>query len=88
MKNIGIIGYGFVGKAVKDGFSTKSAANYNIRIYDKNPLLTTHDLNEVVNHSDFVFISVPTPSKKDGDIDLSIVEQVFKDINKIKKNKT
>lgn len=86
MKNIGIIGYGFVGKAVREGFSTTSGADYNIRIYDKNPLLATHDLNEVVNDSDFVFISVPTPSKKNGDIDLSIVEQVFKDINEIKKN--
>ena len=86
MNNIGIIGYGFVGKAVKEGFSTTSGVNYSIRIYDKNPHLQTHDLNDVVNKSNFVFISVPTPSREDGSIDLKIIWEVFESIAEVKNN--
>ena len=57
--NIGIIGKGFVGTAVKFGFSPNVGCDANVRIYDKNPSKSSHTIEEVVNESDFVFISFP-----------------------------
>ena len=42
-------------------------------------------LEETVSESDFIFISVPTPMQKNGSIDLSIIYDVFVNINKINK---
>lgn len=72
MHKVGLIGYGYVGKAVANGF--KDIAE--IRIHDINPELKTHSLQEVCE-SDFVFICVPTPMKETGECDTSIVESVF-----------
>lgn len=82
--NIGIIGKGFVGNAVANGFSSGSGYDANIFVYDKNPTLSMHSLEEVVKNSDFIFISVPTPSNKDGSINLSIVNDVINDIANVK----
>ena len=65
---IGIIGKGFVGSAVAHGFSDGTGYGAEIRIYDNDPLRSTHTLDEVVNESEFIFISVPTPSNDDGSI--------------------
>lgn len=83
MYTIGIIGKGFVGNAVAHGFSSGSGYNSNILIYDKNPTLGQNTLEEVVTSSDFIFISVPTPSNRDGSINLKIVESVIQEIDKI-----
>ena len=68
MYDIGIIGNGFVGSAIASGF----ALHANIKIYDVDTTRSTHSLDEVVNESDFVFISVPTPMEDvlGGSIDL------------------
>lgn len=72
MSKIGIIGYGFVGKAVEYGFSPKNKIN----IYDV--AIPSSSLEKVVHDSDFIFISVPTPMTKEyTEIDLSIVDKVF-----------
>jgi nucleotide sugar dehydrogenase len=75
---IGIGGYGFVGKA------TEQLKNNDIEfvIYDKNtelcnPLGTTI---EDLSKCDLVFISVPTPMKKDGSCCIDIVKSVVNDI--------
>jgi UDPglucose 6-dehydrogenase len=81
--NIGIIGKGFVGGAVAFGFSPSTGYESNIRIFDKDPDKSTHTLEEVVSLSDFIFISVPTPSNKDGSINTSILESVIDDINTV-----
>ena len=77
-KTIGIIGNGFVGGAVLSAFSTTN----RIVVYDKNQENSINSLEEVVQESDFIFVSVPTPMKnvRGGEIDLSIVSQVLKDI--------
>jgi len=75
---VGIVGQGFVGTAVREGLKQ----HYDINTYDKNPKLRTCEtLHELVNTNDFIFVCVPTPMKKDGSCDLSIVEGVVKDIN-------
>ena len=78
MNNIGIIGNGFVGGAIASGFGLHS----EIRIYDKEPNNSTHSLSEVVNLSDFIFVSVPTPmnKKKNGVMDTSIIDSVFDEV--------
>ena len=57
MINIGIIGNGFVGSAVAQGFSLWA----NVRVYDVEPHRSTHSLDEVARLSDIVFVCVPTP---------------------------
>ena len=83
MKKIGIIGRGFVGSAVEFGFSAQTGCDAIVKVYDKNPKLSQNTLKETLNDSDFVFLSVPTPSNFDGSINLEVLQQALFDINKI-----
>ena len=82
---IGIVGRGFVGSAVEFGFSPNVGCDADVRVYDKDPNKSLHSLEETINESDFIFVSVPTPSNSDGSINLDIVYDVFTDINKVNK---
>jgi len=86
MRKIGIIGRGFVGSAVEFGFSAQTGCDANVKVYDKDPTKSTHTLEETVNETDVVFISVPTPSNTDGSIHLGILESALSDINNVYKN--
>ena len=81
MKKIGIIGKGFVGTAVAQGFSPHSGYESEVKIFDKDPTRTINTLDEVVNDSKFVFISVPTPSNEDGSINLDVVLDCISNID-------
>ncbi|KKU91817.1 MAG: UDP-glucose/GDP-mannose dehydrogenase family protein [Microgenomates group bacterium GW2011_GWA1_48_10] len=71
MTTIGIVGFGYVGKAVEYGFRPKN----KIVVHDK--FLPSEPLENVVSNSDIVFVCVPTPMDgKYSRIDLSIVESV------------
>ena len=84
MYKLGIIGNGFVGSSVAFGFSPQTGCDgVEIKIYDKQAGKSTHTLDEVVNDSDYIFVSVPTPMKKDGSISLDIVHEVFKEIDEV-----
>jgi len=85
MKKIGIIGRGFVGTAVEYGFSAQTGCDAELRSYDKDPTKSTHSLEETVNKSDVIFMSVPTPSNPDGSMHLGILESALNDINNINK---
>lgn len=75
MAVIGIVGHGYVGKAVEYGFKPKN----KVLVYDK--YFPSKNLPEVVEKSEFIFICVPTPmDKKYEKIDLSIVEEVVKNV--------
>ncbi|MEC7929391.1 MAG: hypothetical protein VX169_03665 [Pseudomonadota bacterium] len=87
MNNIGIIGNGFVGGAVAFGFSPSTGYESKIRIYDKDVDRSTHSLEEVVTQSDFIFVSVPTPSNEDGSINISILESAIADISSVETEK-
>ena len=84
-KNIGIVCNGFVCASIVSGFSL----THNIRIYDVDPRRSTNTLEEVVQGSEFVFVSVPTPMKisDSGKIDLSIIDSVFEQISKLQFNR-
>ena len=74
IRNVGIVGQGFVGTALRKVFSC-----YNkIYTYDKaHKDLSTHSSIADLSHScDVVFVCVPTPMKPDGSCDTSIVEAV------------
>jgi len=87
MKRIGIIGRGFVGSAVEFGFSPQTGCNAVVKIYDKDSSKSLHTLEETVNESDFIFLSVPTPSNQDGSMHLGILESALQDIQSVNKRK-
>ena len=79
--NLGIVGYGFVGQAVANGFNVASFGKDTIRFYDK--YKDTLSLEEVVSKSEFIYVGLPTPMKEDeSGIDLSIIEEVVAEITK------
>ena len=76
--NIGVIGYGFVGRATGEGFV--SNPKNKVFWYDKFKE-SPNTLEEVVKKSDFVFVCVPTPifedySGMDMGIVIGVVDQV------------
>ena len=77
---IGIIGQGFVGTAVREGLKDY----HKIDTFDLDKSKSTcRDMVELIDTSDIIFVCVPTPMKKDGSCDVSIVESVVKDIDDI-----
>ena len=73
---IGIVGHGFVGKAVDYGFKR------NIEKIIVDPKLNTSISNLKPHNPEFIFVCVPTPMNSGGDQDSSIIEQVLSEINK------
>jgi nucleotide sugar dehydrogenase len=83
MYKIGIVGNGFVGSSVAFGFSPQTGCEASVKIYDKDESKSTHSLSDVINTSDYVFLSVPTPSNQDGSISLDIIYDIFEEIHNI-----
>jgi len=75
---IGIIGKGYVGNAVKNGFEQKG---FIVKAYDK---FKEGDRFEDVVLCDFIFVCVPTPPKEDGSIDLSAIDEVMEKLAKLR----
>jgi UDPglucose 6-dehydrogenase len=72
---VGLVGHGFVGKAVAAFF--KDACH--VLIHDKiKPELQT--LKEVVSGSEVIFVCVPTPMRQDGSCYTGFVEEVLQQI--------
>ena len=80
---IGIVGKGFVGSAVQFGFSPNVGCDAEVRVYDIDPNKSTHTLEETVNESEFIFLSVPTPANENGSINIDIVSKALSDISKV-----
>ena len=79
---IGIVGNGFVGSAISAGFLLSVE---DVLIYDKNPDKSLNTLEETVNGSDVVFVSVPTPMRnvRGGSISLEIMDTVMGEISQV-----
>ena len=71
---IGIIGYGFVGKAMENGIKD------NVDIFLVDPILNTKISDLKDSLPEIIFICVPTPMNEDGSQDLSILNSVLKEI--------
>jgi UDPglucose 6-dehydrogenase len=79
---IGIIGFGFLGRAMVHGFILHA----DIKIYDKYD--NTYDsLEDTVNNSDFIFVGVPTPMHDDGSQDLSNMDDAVDGIVRTAKSR-
>ena len=75
---IGIIGNGFVGSAIMHGFILHVE---DIKVYDKDPKRSTHNMKDLTSDSDVIFICVPTPMFASGVCDLSIVKSVTSELS-------
>ena len=76
--NIGIVGLGYVGKALLNGFSSE-----NIYTFDTTESCSEKTLKDLSSKSDIIFICVPTPMNEDGSCCLDIVNQVLHDLNSL-----
>jgi len=76
-ENIGIIGQGFVGNSVKEGFKN----DYNILTYDLKPeLCNCASMRNLVKECYVIFLCLPTPMQKDGSCYVGILEEAVKNI--------
>jgi UDPglucose 6-dehydrogenase len=72
---IGIVGYGYVGKAFEAFFKN----HYEVVIYD--PVYILSSTKEEINKCDVGVVCVPTPSNPDNSCDVSIVEDAVSWLN-------
>ena len=72
---VAIIGYGFVGKALKNGLKT------SVEVLLVEPKLNTNINDLKTFKPDTIFICVPTPMNDDGSQDTSILENVIDKLN-------
>jgi len=79
--NIGIIGLGYVGSAIRFSYEDKNALN-RVHTFDINPATnpTCESISDVTNIADIIYVCVPTPMNNTGVCDLTIVEQVVQEI--------
>ena len=80
---VGIVGHGFVGQSTSFGFSPVLP----VYIHDKDFMRSSNTLEETVNNSDVIFVSVPTPMNADGSINLDIIHNAFKEISEVNERK-
>lgn len=72
--NIGIIGCGIVGGTMRDAFL--NGMGNSVLCYDKDVTRSNCSLEEVFTQ-DIVFICLPAPVNRDGDCDLSAINEVL-----------
>lgn len=79
MEQIGIIGQGFVGSAVREGMQNY----FKVFAFDKDPnkFSNCSSLFAVVESTELTFLCVPTPMRKSGECDLSILNAALTDIS-------
>lgn len=70
MTRIGIIGMGFVGKAIYSAF--KMTDKYDVHGFDIDLNKSVSSFHDAVN-SDFVFLCLPSPAREDGSCDTSFI---------------
>ena len=71
---VGIIGQGFVGTAVREGLKQF----YEIDTFDLDENKRDVDyIEDIIDRNDIIFVCLPTPMKKDGSCDTSIVENTI-----------
>jgi|TARA_B100001093_G_C26856787_1_gene1027823 UDPglucose 6-dehydrogenase len=73
--NIGIVGLGYVGKAVFNGFSSE-----NIFTYDIVEECSEKSLEDLARKSEIIFVCLPTPMNKNGSCSTKIIDQLLIDI--------
>lgn len=75
--NIGVIGTGYVGSAVKFYFEKHT----QVETFDSIKKCSTKSIEELVSKSDIIFLCLPTPMNKDGSTHIDIIKTVLSEIN-------
>jgi UDPglucose 6-dehydrogenase len=84
MREIGIIGQGFVGDSVKEGLKDYFQVNTYDLIKEKSNVA---NMQELFAKSEIIFVCLPTPMKSSGECDTKIVDGVLSELNEYgKKN--
>ena len=78
---IGVVGLGFVGSAIHEGLRNF----YDILTFDIDESKCNSKLEDVVRNCDIIFQCLPTPMKKNGECDLSIVTSSIRNIDTLSK---
>lgn len=80
MQEIGIIGQGFVGSAVREGMQNY----FKVFAFDKDPnkFSNATSIFNVVETTELTFLCVPTPMRKSGQCDLNILNAALYEISK------
>jgi nucleotide sugar dehydrogenase len=81
---IGIVGQGFVGTAVREGFKNY----FDIETFDIIKDSSCNSLLELSSLSDIIFVCLPTPMEANGNCHLDIVEDTLLGLDVIEKCKT
>ena len=77
-KEIGIIGNGFVGKAIKESFKK----HFEIFTFDKDKRKSnTENLKALVDKCRIIFVCLPTPMNKNGSCHTGIINETLSSIN-------
>ena len=79
---LGVIGQGFVGGAVYQGMKNY----FDVYTYDINGTCTESSLFELIEKVNVTFLCLPTPMRKSGECDLSIVENCLSQVNMLVKS--
>ena len=74
---IGVVGKGFVGTAIIEGFNDK----LRVETYDKNKPSTCNSIADLCSKVRLLFVCVPTPMNRDGSCNIDTVETVLSEIN-------
>lgn len=82
-EKLGIIGQGFVGSAVREGMKN----HFDVLAYDKDPnkFSNVESIFHMVESTSITFLCVPTPMKRTGECDLSIVRTALNEIDSVAK---
>jgi nucleotide sugar dehydrogenase len=83
---VGIVGQGYVGKALRSGFKSD---RIEINTYDKylSNESSVKNIKELILLSEIIFLCVPTPMKKNGECFTEIVEEVVREIDSFADNR-
>tara|TARA_R100000234_G_scaffold10953_1_gene6184 strand:+ start:9958 stop:10800 length:843 start_codon:yes stop_codon:yes gene_type:complete len=78
---VGIVGQGFVGTAIREGLCHL----FQIETYDKfkKEASTSYSVEELCTKTKIIFVCLPTPMKKDGTCDLSLIQNTIEKIDKV-----
>jgi len=79
---LGVIGQGFVGGAVYQGMKNY----FDVSTFDINGNCTESSLFDLIEKVDVTFLCLPTPMKKSGKCDLSIVENCLSQVDMLVKS--
>lgn len=77
-QTVGVVGLGFVGGAVKQGFES----THKVLTYDISKECTESSIESLVKKTNVIFICVPTPMNVNGSCNIDIVRSVLVEIVK------